>query len=564
MDSTLMKKLLLAALVALLPLTAQAQLYPLFGPVTGIMKGNSASPQTTAAVSSDVIGLWSGCTGTNFLRGDGTCSTPGGTGVALTAIDPIIVTGSPGTSLALSWSSHSANAVFATPNGSAGAPSIRVLVGADIPPINVGSTANGGVLSTSILLGTNGGTSNGFFSVTGPATALRTFTFPNASATVLTDNALVTVAQGGTGVGTLTGLIKGNGTSAFSAATSANVISLFSGTCSSTTFLRGDGACASAGGGAVGGSTTQIQYNNAGVFGGTSNVTFNNSTLTTTYGSTGATNPNIIWDSFGSAYNEAFIAPTQQQFIYTVLGPPVIAGSPKNGPGIQARWDGGTANRYMAIGTFDGTGTWAETVRFQNGQSIFSAATNGGTIIANALTTNQGIEVRGPTTGVTSVAYITFADSAAARNGYIGCPGLAGGDCVVESDHQNINMIPLSSTGRLRLTYDGGATYFSVPQGASRIVSFVINGVGGCTNITLNGASTSGCSRTGVGSYSLTPSPALPNGVPCTASPTSNTQGGVTETVEISEASSGITVVVKNTVTAAAVDDVFSVICTAG
>ncbi len=79
---------------------------------------------------------------------------------------------------------------------------------------------------TGILPGANGGTGNGFFAVSGPATALKTFTFPNASATVLTDNALVTVAQGGTGVGTLTGLAYGNGTSAFTAATAAQVVSV--------------------------------------------------------------------------------------------------------------------------------------------------------------------------------------------------------------------------------------------------------------------------------------------------------------------------------------------------
>lgn len=67
---------------------------------------------------------------------------------------------------------------------------------------------------TGILPGANGGTGNGFFAVAGPATALKTFTFPNASANVLTDNALVTVAQGGTGAGTLTlnGVLFGNGT----------------------------------------------------------------------------------------------------------------------------------------------------------------------------------------------------------------------------------------------------------------------------------------------------------------------------------------------------------------
>ncbi len=65
-----------------------------------------------------------------------------------------------------------------------------------------------------ILPGANGGTGNGFFAVSGPATSLRTFTFPNTNATVLTSDAAVTVAQGGTGLATLTAnnLLVGNGT----------------------------------------------------------------------------------------------------------------------------------------------------------------------------------------------------------------------------------------------------------------------------------------------------------------------------------------------------------------
>jgi hypothetical protein len=68
---------------------------------------------------------------------------------------------------------------------------------------------------TNILGAANGGTGNGFFAVSGPATTTKTFTFPNASATVLTSNAAVTVPQGGTGVVTLTthGVLLGEGTS---------------------------------------------------------------------------------------------------------------------------------------------------------------------------------------------------------------------------------------------------------------------------------------------------------------------------------------------------------------
>lgn len=83
---------------------------------------------------------------------------------------------------------------------------------------------------TGLLPGSNGGTGNGFFAVTGPTTTTRTFTFPNASATVLTSNAAVTVAQGGTGIasGTSGGIpyFSGSTTIASSAALASNALVL--------------------------------------------------------------------------------------------------------------------------------------------------------------------------------------------------------------------------------------------------------------------------------------------------------------------------------------------------
>ena len=69
---------------------------------------------------------------------------------------------------------------------------------------------------TGIMGSANGGTGNGFTKFTGPTTTERAFILPDAGATILTNAALVTVAQGGTGLsaGTAGGLPYYSGASA--------------------------------------------------------------------------------------------------------------------------------------------------------------------------------------------------------------------------------------------------------------------------------------------------------------------------------------------------------------
>ena len=62
-----------------------------------------------------------------------------------------------------------------------------------------GNNFDGSAALTQIIASTYGGTGNGFTKFSGPTTSEKTFTLPNASATILTDNAAVTAAQGGTG-----------------------------------------------------------------------------------------------------------------------------------------------------------------------------------------------------------------------------------------------------------------------------------------------------------------------------------------------------------------------------
>ena len=135
-----------------------------------------------------------------------------------------------------------------------------------------------------ILPGANGGTGNGFFAVSGPAASLKTFTFPNASATVLTTDAAVTVAQGGTGItsGTSGGVpyFSGAGTIASSGALTASHLVLGGGAGAAPTVL-----------GSLGTTTTVLHGNAAGAptFGAVALTTDVTGTLPEGNGGTGFT-----------------------------------------------------------------------------------------------------------------------------------------------------------------------------------------------------------------------------------------------------------------------------------
>lgn len=336
-NGDLMRKIsfLLGLLIAA---SVHAATFNLFSPATGILKGSSSTYVTSAATSTDVVGLWSGvCTGTKYLSADGTCrSVTLGTvtSVALTVPSGLSVSGSPVTSsgtlaitTALSgllkgtgsgfttatssdvtglWTSTCDASAFlrgdgacsATLSGSAqtltvfdsaaSANRLRVMSdGGILIGAPTGGSLGPGTINASAMYinGSAVGTSSGavssvalampsVFTVSGsPVTSAGTLTAsfasgqtqnqvlasPNGSSGAVSLRSLVAadipaisltsgvsgtlpVANGGTGVATLTGIVKASGTSAFSAASASDIVGLFS-SCSGTQYLGADGAC---------------------------------------------------------------------------------------------------------------------------------------------------------------------------------------------------------------------------------------------------------------------------------------------------------------------------------
>jgi len=204
---------------------------------TALPVANGGTGQTSYTDGQLLIGNTTGNTltkttltagsGISITNGGGSISiaaTNSGTVTSVTGTSPVASTGgsTPAISLAANYgdtqnpyASKTANFVLAAPNASAGAPTFRAIVAADIPTLNQSTTGSAATLTTpraiygnnfdgsaaltQIIASTYGGTGNGFTKFTGATTAEKTYTLPNATTTILTTNAAVTVGQGGTG-----------------------------------------------------------------------------------------------------------------------------------------------------------------------------------------------------------------------------------------------------------------------------------------------------------------------------------------------------------------------------
>jgi hypothetical protein len=138
------------------------------------------------------------------------------------------------------YASKTANYVLASPNGSAGVPTFRAIVAADIPTLNQNTTGTAGNVTGTVAIA-NGGT--------GQTTATAAFNALNPMTTtgdIIYESSPTTAARLGIG-------------------STGQVLTVTGGVPVWAT---------PAAGGSVAGSNTQVQYNNSGAFGASSSFTY--------------------------------------------------------------------------------------------------------------------------------------------------------------------------------------------------------------------------------------------------------------------------------------------------
>jgi hypothetical protein len=186
----------------------------LVGNTSGAPSWATLSSSTVSSFSAGTTGLTPNTATTGAVTLGGTLDVDnGGTGQTTYTNGQLLIGNTTGNTLTKATLTGTASQV----NVTNGAGSITLSLPATINVNTSGSAAtlttpraiygnnfDGSAALTQIIASTYGGTGNGFTKFSGPTTSEKTFTLPNATATILTTNAAVTIAQGGTGATTST------------------------------------------------------------------------------------------------------------------------------------------------------------------------------------------------------------------------------------------------------------------------------------------------------------------------------------------------------------------------
>jgi len=316
---------------------------------------------------------------------------------------------------------------------------------------------------------------------------------------------------------TLTGPVKGNG-SAFTTALAADIYGLWSGTCNSTTFLRGDGSCATAGV-TVPGSNGQVIYNSSGALSANSGFTYDGSGSITLAGRVQALGTN---NQFGATSAQSFgtsIGASTDGSHYAVHTS-VDANGNQVCFGLNVS---GSTQCNIPTGNFGiGYTTVLPFGIYRNGVSQLSFTTGGAATFVGSATVNGTMNA---TTAV-QVNGVNVCQSTGTNCPAAGSPGGTNG----QIQYNNSGSFGgagflIGASGGLYSTAqaDNGANSINVSnlyQSTNWPVARFVAWSGTCSSsgcITGKSIGISSVTRTGTGLYTVTLSNAMSNGV-CTAS----------------------------------------------
>lgn len=369
---------------------------------------------------------------------------------------------------------------------------LSIAVAGDFPTLNQNTTGSAATLTTAraiygnnfdgsaaltqIIASTYGGTGNGFTKFSGPTTGEKTFTLPNASATILTDNAVVTLAQGGTNAN----LTASNGGIFYSTASAAAILS---GTATANKML---------------------------LSGATAAPTWSTSTIPTSAGSTA----NKVLKSDGTNYvlsTETYATPGTSGNLLTSDGTNWLSSAPT----FWSLANGGTAT---------GTNTFtmgSNPFIFSTGVTTGTGATAGLQLVANSLTTGNAFDVSTSSLTTGNLVKLSSTSTAAGSNSQtilnVSTSG-ANGTSTQSTwgiDVSNTHTGTSSTNIAMRLTASGGTNNYalitaggnvgigtSAPTGILHIVgsgsipTLQIVGVGTGTNYSLRAFQSDGTTET--------------------------------------------------------------------